>query len=166
MHQFSLINLESYNHENFNNVNIDGYKIIESKKALFERSETKISGKATDWIVSPASGDIKCTGGENAMLWLMHDGLEASTRFEKPSSAVAFLIHGDHNDGFADFYVNNLHIGTIDMHESNYKALVINNLNEEKPHTLMVKVSGKQNKKSKGTHVHICAGFALKPSGQ
>jgi hypothetical protein len=139
------------------------FSIIERRKAIY-RKNGNITRDTTDWNIMGSNG-----GGMSAnMLWLYGRNknsftfMEAYTQFTQYSSAVAFVMDGDYNDGFAEFLVDGKTVGTFDLYNLRQRetVLLVCGLQINK-HELRVKSTDKKNPNSNGFDVHICGGLAL-----
>lgn len=68
-------------------------------------------------------------------LWLLDDSKagipgtsEATTTFSVASNSVAFIMNGDHNDGYAQFFVDDNEIGIFDMFRRGRAILAVTGL--------------------------------------
>lgn len=110
-----------------------------------------------DWRVfgSGAQG-----GDGDGQLWLFDSPNRAIVQFSKKSTAVAFLMSGDHNDGYAQFIVDEKAVGTFDLYKFGKKTLIVSGLPNDY-HTIQVVHLEKANAKAEGDHVAIFGGAAL-----
>ena len=89
-----------------------------------------------DWTVT---GDGPSAGWEHHQLWLYDAPLEATTDLAVASDAVAFMMDGDRNDGWATFLVDGQEVGSFDMYGRRNQTLVVEGLSLRR-HTLTVRV--------------------------
>lgn len=136
-------------------VNINGNPIIEYKN-------TGLGG--IDW---DAAG-IGPRGGLGVQeLWLLDDSAgnipgtsEATTTFKKISNSVSFIMTGDHNDGFAQFFVDNIDVGTFDLYQTGNRNLIVTEL-DSIAHSLRIVQLGEHNLHSRKGDVAILGGAAF-----
>jgi len=136
-------------------VNINGNPIIEYKNA-------GVGG--IDW---DATG-IGPRGGLGVQeLWLFDDSAgnipgtsEATTTFKEISNSVSFIMTGDHNDGFAQFFVDNIDVGTFDLYQIGNMNLIVTGL-DSIAHTLRIVQLGEHNLNSRKGDVAILGGAAF-----
>lgn len=139
------------------------FSVIEHKRAIYHSRNKK---KAEDWyIVGDYSGGIGYD-----VLWLYGTNkkgnftpMEAWTKFDQPSSMIAFVMGGDYNDGFVEFLVDEKQVLIHDLYnlgDLGDQILIVEGL-EYTAHTLRVKLAGKKNLNSKGYDAHIYGGLAL-----
>ena len=117
-----------------------------------------------DWIttgIGPRGG----LGVEE--LWLFDDSAggilgtsQAETTFSVISNSVSFLLAGDHNDGFAQFFVDGIDVGTFDLHQTGRRSLVVTGL-DSIAHTLRIVQLGTHNPLSTKGDVAIIGGAAF-----
>jgi len=86
--------------------------------------------------------------------------MEAWTQFSQPSTAVAFVMDGDDNDGFAEFLFNGQAVGVFDLYNLGEQALIVSGL-PNSIHTLKIKLIDQKNPSSRGFDAHIYGGLAL-----
>ncbi|MBS0588586.1 MAG: PEP-CTERM sorting domain-containing protein [Proteobacteria bacterium] len=144
--------------KNGNPVNIEGNAVLEYRNA----------GKGgIDWTVT---GDGP-TGGKGVReLWLFDNSAagipgtsQATTSFSVISNSVGFVMAGDHNDGFAQFFVDNIDVGTYDMYRGGNRILVVNGL-DSSVHTLKIVQLGLHSPLSTKGDVAIFGGAAFNAS--
>ncbi len=117
-----------------------------------------------DWVTS----GIGPRGGlEVQELWLFDDSAggvpgtsEATTTFSIASNSVGFMMNGDHNDGFAQFFVDGVDVGIYDLFQIGRSSLVVTGLNLA-AHTLKVVQLGLHNPASTKGDVAIFGGAAF-----
>ncbi len=134
---------------------INGNAVIEYKNA---------GRGGVDWDVS----GIGPRGGMGAReLWLFDDSAagipgvsEATTAFSVISNSVGFIMAGDHNDGFAQFFVDNIDVGTYDMYQTGNRILVVTGL-DSVAHSLRIVQLGRHNPNSTKGDVAIFGGAAF-----
>lgn len=135
-----------------NPVSVSGYNVIEYMNA------GSPSGGNNQWHLSNPGSD---SGNGLEMLWLMGSaGNFADVDLTKQSTAVAFMMHGNGNDGYADFYVDSTYICTRDMYISGYNTLIVYDLSLL-AHELKVVQNGSKNPLSSANHLHVLGGGAL-----
>lgn len=134
---------------------IEGLPIIEYRNA-------GIGG--IDWIVT-GSGPRGGAGVQE--LWLLDNSAggvpgtsKAETTFSVISNSVSFFIKGDHNDGFAQFFVDGVDVGTFDLHQIGRSSLVVTGLNSI-AHSLSIVQLGEHNPLSGKGDVAIIGGAAF-----
>lgn len=140
---------------NGNPLNIGGNPVLEYRNA----------GKGgIDWTVT---GDGPTGGRGIRELWLFDDSAagilgtsQATTSFSVVSNAVGFVMAGDHNDGFAQFFVDNIDVGTFDMYRGGNRILAITGL-DFMAHTLTIVQLGEHNPNSTKGDVAIFGGAAF-----
>ena len=110
-----------------------------------------------DWTVL-GRGETGANGTRH--LFLLEAPLAARVQLSVPSDAVAFMMDGDGNEGFATFLVDGVEVGTWDMYGRSMQTLVVTGL-EHRPHTLEVRVTGRKRSASHGVHVSLYGGSAL-----
>ena len=110
-----------------------------------------------DWTLS---GDGDASGMGTRLLFLLSAPLAATTQLDAPSEAVAFMMDGDGNEGFATFLVDGVEVGTFDMYGRAKQTLVVTGL-PLAPHALEVRATGRQRRGSRGAHVSMYGGAAL-----
>lgn len=141
--------------KNGNPVNVEGHAVLEYRNA----------GKGgIDWIVT---GDGP-TGGKGVReLWLFDNSAagipgtsQATTSFSAASNSVGFVMAGDHNDGFAQFFVDNIDVGTYDMYRGGNRILVVEGL-DPVAHSLKIVQLGLHNHHSTKGDVAIFGGAAF-----
>jgi len=110
-----------------------------------------------DWTIFGTGAQ----GGDGVgQLWLFDSPNRAIVTFSEKSSAVAFLMSGDHNDGYAEFIVDGKSSGVFDLYELGKKTLVVSGLPFDY-HTIQVVHLAKEHPKADGDHVAILGGAAL-----
>lgn len=140
---------------NGNPLSIQGNPVLEYKNA----------GKGgIDWLVT---GDGPTGGRGIRELWLFDDSAagipgtsQATTTFSVISNAVGFVMAGDHNDGFAQFFVDGVDVGTFDMYRSGNRILAVTGL-DFMAHTLKIVQLGEHNPNSTKGDVAIFGGAAF-----
>jgi len=141
--------------KNGNPVSVEGHAVLEYRNA----------GKSgIDWIVT---GDGP-TGGKGVReLWLFDNSAagipgtsQATTSFSAASNSVGFVMAGDHNDGFAQFFVDNIDVGTYDMYRGGNRILVVEGL-DPIAHSLKIVQLGLHNPHSTKGDVAIFGGAAF-----
>ena len=110
-----------------------------------------------DWTLVGAG---RADGWGTRQLWMLEAPLAARTGLEVESEAVAFMMDGDGNEGFATFLVDGREVGTFDMYGRSNQTLVITGLPLAR-HTLEVRVEGRKRLASRGVHVSMYGGSAL-----
>lgn len=110
-----------------------------------------------DWTVT---GDGPSAGWEHHQLWLYDAPLEATTDLAVASDAVAFMMDGDRNDGWATFLVDGQEVGSFDMYGRRNQTLVVEGLSLRR-HTLTVRVDGIKRPRARAAHVALYGGSAL-----
>lgn len=141
--------------KNGNPVNVEGHAVLEYRNA----------GKGgIDWVVT---GDGPTGGRGIRELWLFDDSAagipgtsQAATSFSVASNSVGFVMAGDHNDGFAQFFVDNIDVGTYDMYRGGNRILVVNGL-DSSAHSLKIVQLGLHNPHSTKGDVAIFGGAAF-----
>lgn len=117
-----------------------------------------------DWQVTGTGP----TGGLGIReLWLFDNSAagipgtsEATTAFSVISNSVGFVMAGDHNDGFAQFFVDNIDVGTFDMYQTGDRVLMVSGL-DLIAHSLRVVQLGQHNPSSTKGDVAIFGGAAF-----
>ena len=117
-----------------------------------------------DWVTS----GIGPRGGLGVQeLWLFDDSAggipgtsEATTTFSIASDSVGFIMNGDHNDGFAQFFVDGIDVGIYDLFQTGRRSLLVTGLNLT-AHTLKVVQLGLHNPASTKGDVAIFGGAAF-----
>lgn len=140
---------------NGNPLNIHGNSVIEYRNA----------GKGgIDWTVT---GDGPTGGRGIRELWLFDDSAagipgtsQAATSFSVASNSVGFVMAGDHNDGFAQFFVDGIDVGTYDMYRGGNRILVVTEL-DSAIHSLRIVQLGLHNPSSTKGDVAIFGGAAF-----
>lgn len=125
----------------------------------------KNAGKdGMDWI---AMGIGPRGGYGKQELWLFDNlkaGIpgtsEAATTFSVVSSSVAFIMKGDHNDGYAQFFVDDTEVGVFDLYHLGRVILAVTGL-ELVMHSLKVVQLGYHNPASTKADVAIFGGAAF-----
>lgn len=141
--------------KNGNPLNINGHPVLEYRNA----------GKGgIDWTVT---GDGPVGGRGIQELWLFDNSAagilgmsQAATAFSVISNSVGFVMAGDHNDGFAQFFVDDIDVGTYDMYRTGGRILVVTGL-EPAAHTLRIVQLGEHNIHSTKGDVAIFGGAAF-----
>jgi hypothetical protein len=141
--------------KNGNPVNIEGHAVLEYRNA----------GKGgIDWVVT---GDGPTGGRGIRELWLFDDSAagipgtsQAATSFSVVSNSVGFVMAGDHNDGFAQFFVDNIDVGIYDMYRGGNRILVVDGL-DPSAHSLKIVQLGLHNPHSTKGDVAIFGGAAF-----
>lgn len=141
--------------KNGNPLNVEGNPVIEYRNA----------GKGgIDWTVT---GDGPTGGRGIRELWLFDNSAagipgtsEATTAFSVVSNSVGFVMAGDHNDGFARFFVDNIDVGTYDMYQGGNRILVVTGL-DSSAHSLRIVQLGLHNPHSTKGDVAIFGGAAF-----
>lgn len=100
-------------------------------------------------------------------LWLLDDSKagilgtsEATTKFLVTSNSVAFIMNGDHNDGYAQFFVDDTDVGIFDLYHRGRSILAITGLDFVR-HSLKVVQLGYHNPASTKADVAIFGGAAF-----
>lgn len=127
--------------------------------------EYRNAGKGgIDWVVT---GDGPTGGRGIRELWLFDDSAagipgtsQATTTFSVVSNAVGFVMAGDHNDGFAQFLVDGIDVGTFDMYRTGNRILAVTGL-DFMAHTLTIVQLGEHNPNSTKGDVAIFGGAAF-----
>ena len=140
---------------NGNPLNIHGNPVIEYRNA----------GKGgIDWTVT---GDGPTGGRGIRELWLFDNSAagipgtsQAATSFSGVSNSVGFVMAGDHNDGFAQFFVDGIDVGTYDMYRGGNRILVVTELGSA-VHSLRIVQLGLHNPNSTKGDVAIFGGAAF-----
>lgn len=140
---------------NGNPLSIHGNPVIEYRNA----------GKGgIDWTVT---GDGPTGGRGIRELWLFDDSAagipgtsQAATSFSAVSNSVGFVMAGDHNDGFAQFFVDGMDVGTYDMYRGGNRILVVTEL-DSAVHSLRIVQLGLHNPNSTKGDVAIFGGAAF-----
>jgi len=134
---------------------IDGNPIIEYRNA---------GDGGIDWT---ATGGGKRGGMGVRELWLFDDSASgvigtstAETTFSVVSNSVSFIMNGDHNDGWARFFVDGIDVGAFDLYEKGLQNLVVSGL-DSIVHTLTIKQLGRHNDKATKGDVTILGGAAF-----
>lgn len=137
---------------------VGGHPILEYNDTFYDPT----TGSTGDWTV----GGTGSYSGSATQLWLLTGtGLNASTTFTVPSTGVSFMMDGDHNDGFADFFVDGSAVATnVDLYFLGWQSLVVTGLSLA-PHTLQVVLLNIANPASLATHVAIFGGAAIPEPG-
>lgn len=140
---------------NGNPLNIDGNVVVEYNNA---------GRGGVDW---EASGDGPRGGLGLRELWLFDNSAagipgtsEATTMFSVASNSIGFVMAGDHNDGFAQFFVDGIDVGTYDMYHTGNRILVVTGL-DSIAHSLKVLQLGLHNPLSTKGDVAIFGGAAF-----
>ncbi len=100
-------------------------------------------------------------------LWLLDDSAagipgtsQAATQFSVNSNSVGFVMAGDHNDGFAQFFVDDINVGTYDMYQTGWRILVVTGL-DSFAHALKIVQLGEHNPHAAKGDVAIFGGAAF-----
>ncbi len=125
----------------------------------------KNAGKdGIDWV---ATGVGPRGGYGKQELWLLDDSKagilgtsEATTTFSVISNSVVFILNGDHNDGYAQFYVDDADIGIFDLYHRGRTILAVTGL-ELVMHSLRIVQLGYHNPASTKADVAIFGGAAF-----
>lgn len=129
---------------------IGGLDVLEYRNAERGGGEWSIEGTGT-------------TDGESGRhLYLMDPPNIAWTAFDVGSTAVSFMMYGDHNDGYAAFFVDGVEVCSQDMHNLGGWSLVVTSL-PYASHTISVQQLGTQNPLSDGDDIAIDGGAAVVP---
>jgi len=138
-----------------NPIEINGNPVIEYRNA---------GRGGIDWEVT---GTGPTGGWFRQELWLLDDSAagipgtsEATTTFSVISNSVGFIMAGDHNDGFAQFFVDNIDVGTFDMYQTGDRILVVTEL-DSRAHSLRIVQLGQHNPNSTKGDVAIFGGAAF-----
>ena len=99
-------------------------------------------------------------GWEHHQLWMTDAPLSARTTLPVASEAVAFMMDGDRNDGFATFLVDGQEVGTFDMYQRSLQTLVVEGLPLRR-HTLEVRMEGTKRRRARADHLAMYGGSAL-----
>lgn len=117
-----------------------------------------------DWEVS---GLGPKGGWGSRELWLLDDSAAgipgtsvATTVFSVMSNSVGFVMTGDHNDGFAQFFVDDIDVGTYDFFKSGDRVLVVTGL-DVIAHSMRIVQLGLHNPDSAKGDVAIIGGAAF-----
>ncbi len=117
-----------------------------------------------DWSVSGVANRTSYDSN-TSKLWLIFGS--ASTTLSTETDSVVFLMHGDFNDGYGNFYVDDHLIDTHDLYDDGssglFQAMIVTGLNLG-IHTLKVEIAGQKNPLSTGYNLAIIGGGALAPS--
>lgn len=76
------------------------------------------------------------------------------------SNSIGFVMAGDHNDGFAQFFVDGIDVGTYDMFQTGNRILMVTGL-DSLAHSLRVVQLGLHNPNSTKGDVAIFGGVAF-----
>lgn len=141
--------------ENGNILSIDGNSVLDYNNAGRGGIEWQVSG-------------IGPTGGLGLReLWLYDDSAagipgtsEATTLFSVISNSVGFVMAGDHNDGLAQFFVDDIDVGTYDLFQTGHQILVVSGL-APIAHSLRIVQLGQHNPNSAKGDVAIIGGAAF-----
>lgn len=141
--------------KNGNPVSIQGQAVLEYRNA----------GKGgIDWV---ETGDGPTGGQGIKQLWLFDNSAagipgtsQATTAFSVTSNSVGFVMAGDHNDGFAQFFVDSIDVGTYDMYRGGNRILVVEGL-DPSAHSLKIVQLGLHNPHSTKGDVAIFGGAAF-----
>ena len=99
------------------------------------------------WLYADSAGNIPGTS-------------EATTTFKKISNSVSFIMTGDHNDGFSQFFVDNIDVGTFDLYQTGNRNLIVTGL-DSIAHSLKIVQLGEHNLLSRKGDVAILGGAAF-----
>lgn len=135
--------------------NINGNPIVEYKNAGLGGIDWNTTGIGPKgglgvqelWLFDDSAGNIPGTS-------------EATTTFNKISNSVSFIMTGDHNDGFAQFFVDNIDVGTFDLYQIGNMNLIVTGL-DSIAHTLRIVQLGEHNLNSRKGDVAILGGAAF-----
>jgi len=125
----------------------------------------KNAGKnGIDWTIA----GVGPTGGYGHQeLWLLDDSKggipgtsKAFTNFTMVSNSVAFILKGDHNDGYAQFFVDDKEIGIFDMFQRGRAILAVTGL-ELIMHSIKVVQLGYHNPATYKADIAIMGGAAF-----
>ena len=127
--------------------------------------EYKNAGKdGIDWT---ATGDGKRGGMGVRELWLFDDSASgrlgtsaAKTSFSVASNSISFIMNGDHNDGWARFFVDDVDVGAFDLYETGLQNLVVTGL-DFTAHSLEIVQLGRHNPNATKGDVAIIGGAAF-----
>lgn len=141
--------------KNGNPLSINGNPVIEYKNA----------GKGgMEWDVA---GGGPRGGLGTRELWLFDNSVagkpgtsEATATFSVISNSIGFVMAGDHNDGFAQFFVDSIDVGTYDMHQTGNRILVVTGL-DSMAHSLRIVQLGQHNQNSTKGDIAILGGAAF-----
>lgn len=133
---------------------LPGWDIVEGSRAW------------SDWSLTGGSAANKTGYDTNtSKLWMVFGS--AYKQFTTPSSSVVFLMHGDFNDGYGNFYVDDVLLDTHDMYDGGpsgrFQAMIVTGLTEQ-VHTLRVEKTFQKNPSSSGTDLAIIGGGVIAPS--
>ncbi len=131
--------------------------------------EFKNAGKGgLDWI---ATGKGPRGGSGKQELWLFDNSKagipgtsEAATTFSVTSNSVAFIMNGDHNDGYAQFFVDDVSVGIFDLYHRGRSILAVTGL-DLIIHSLKIVQLGYHNPASTKADVAIFGGAAFNEKG-
>lgn len=110
-----------------------------------------------DWVIF---GSGYQGGDGEGQLWLFDSPSRAIVNFSVKSSAIAFLLRGDHNDGHAKLIIDDNVIGEFDLYRIGNRTLVVTGLPYDY-HTIQVVHIEKKNPRASDDHVAIFGGAAL-----
>ena len=110
-----------------------------------------------DWTLH---GDGWAGGWDHHQLWMVKAPMSARTTLPVASEAVAFMMDGDRNDGFATFLVDGQVIGTFDMYQRSLQSLIVEGLPMRR-HTLEVRMEGTKRRYARADHIAMYGGSAL-----
>lgn len=138
-----------------NPLSISGNAVLEYKNA---------GRGGIDW---ETTGDGPRGGLGLRELWLFDNSAagipgtsQATTTFSVASNSIGFTMAGDHNDGFAQFFVDGIDVGTYDMYHTGNRILVVTGL-DSIAHSLKVLQLGLHNPHSTKGDVAIFGGAAF-----
>ena len=127
---------------------VAGYRVVDYRDA---------GEGGGDWALV---GQGRAGGNGTRHLFMVEGPLAARVALSVPSEAVAFMMDGDSNEGFATFLVDGQEVGTWDMYNRSMQTLVVTDL-PMRPHTLEVRMTGRKRPTSRGVHVSLYGGSAL-----
>lgn len=78
---------------------VGGWKVLEYRDAMAGNS----NGAWTTYDSGGMGGDAR---NGSTVLWFYNGGDYAKTTFQTPSTAIAFMVESDYNDGLVNFYVD------------------------------------------------------------
>ncbi|SNX58949.1 PEP-CTERM protein-sorting domain-containing protein [Nitrosomonas ureae] len=140
---------------NGNPLHINGKAVLEYKNAGPGGMEWEVSGEGPRgglgirelWLFDNSAAGIPGTS-------------EATTKFSVSSNSIGFVMAGDHNDGFAQFFVDGIDVGTYDMFQTGNRILMVTGL-DSLAHSLRVVQLGLHNPNSTKGDVAIFGGVAF-----
>tara|TARA_R110002073_G_scaffold302561_2_gene470295 strand:- start:610 stop:1284 length:675 start_codon:yes stop_codon:yes gene_type:complete len=149
---------------------------FEGKPETFEGNPGTIDGNPVMEFRNAGEGGIKWEttgigprGGRGVQeLWLFDDSAdikrpgtsEAETTFSVVSNSVSFIMYGDHNDGYAQFFVDNIDVGIFDLYKTGFRNLVVTGL-DSITHNLRIVQLGRHRPQSTKGDVAIIGGAAF-----